>query len=303
MGISELEPLIEEEVSAGVTGSPKPIPGQMALFKIEQALPWPARLAIFFTGIGIAALSVAIIEALAGLFQKLTSWLSFFGISTSRGIQHGAQSLTNKIGSQYSGVSEELGYSFHQLARVGRMLGAAALGAAYVAARVTELLAALAAKPDLRPRVQKVYVTAKGAASTAKRATHKAATAAKIAVRPIPAYIPQRIHGLEVQVKHQQVEIAQLQKQAKTTPHPSTIAQAIPVVALGLAGLGLNASRCEGTKGLNRGACELGPQGINDLLSLLAIGAGLLTLREYTQIAQVAVKGSTDVVKTLLSVP
>ena len=297
----EAEVLLEEAQAEGAGAQISP--DQLTLFELKSGLSTMVKATIVFVGLGVASLAVAFVDWLQQLVPANNVWLGWFFKGIDSAIQKGVQVLTNAVGSLYNGASPEVGQGFHEIASALKLLGADVFATAFTTFKTSQVIVALSHKraPEPIAKVLKPRVTIH--TSQIKQVSKKVVTITRTITRPLPAWVPVRIHHLETQVKRQGQEIAQLQKQATTTPHPSTIAQAIPVVALGLAGLGLNASRCEGTKGLNRGACELGPQGIDDLLSLLAIAAGFLTLREYTQIAQAATQGTTDVVKTLLSVP
>ena len=120
--------------------------------------------------------------------------------------------------------------------------------------------------------------------------------------RAVPRYLTQRLQHLEREVQHQQEEIAALRQQVKAPSHPSTLAQAVPVVALGLAGLGLNAARCEGPRAFNEALCEAGPQGLGNLLALLEAGLLLMGLVPLAEASIAAIGDVTPVVHEIWGV-
>lgn len=261
-------------------------PGQMQLFRLEQGLSTLTKISLMFASIGVAALAVAFVEWLANLAQRATSWLSFFGISTSKGIAHGAQWLTNRIGAQYNKFDAEIGSGLTEVNTELKLLGADVLAAGFTVWRLTKTVGTLVRRPNLAPTVQRTSKTVKVQGAKITNVTRKVVYITKVVPRGTPTHLPAEVHTLQAQVHRQAVEIAQLQKQAKTTPHPSTLAQAAPVVALGLAALGLNSSRCEGPREFNKALCEAGPQGLGNLLNLLGLAGLFVGLVELAKIEQ-----------------
>ena len=261
-------------------------PGQLQLFRLEQGLSTLTKVAMMFVAIGAAALAAAFVEWLANLAQRATSWLSWFGINTASGITHGAQWLTNRLGTQYNKIDSELGSGLTEINTELKLLGADVLAAGFTVWRLTKTVKVLARRPNLGPVVHTVVVQGKATAAKATQTSRKVIHITKIIPAPLPHNLPQHVAQLQAQVKHQQTEIVQLREQVKHQHTPSTLAQAAPIVALGLAGLGLNASRCEGPRTFDKALCEAGPQGLNSLLSLLGFGAvflGLVPLAEAEQ--------------------
>lgn len=294
----DVSELIAEEESAGATTQINP--NQLPLFELETGLTTMVKAVIVLVGLGVASLAVAFVDWLQQLVPANNVWLGWFFKGIDKAIQKGVQVLTQAVGSLYNGASPEVGQGFHEIAQALKLLGADVFATAFTTFKTAEVVVAVSKKKPPEPIARVLRPQVKVHTSQIHTVTKKVVTVTKLIPRAVPRWIPVRIHHLETEVKRQQVEITQLQKQVKQQPHPSTIAQAVPVVALGLAGLGLNAMRCEGAKAGNQAACELGPDEMGQLLGLLGGLAGLLTLREYTQAGQQVMTGTALVVKTLL---
>ena len=147
-----------QEVEAG-GGATEVGPGQLRLFELDSGLPTLLKLSMTFAAIGIAALAVAVIETIANLAQRATSWIPFFGSSITDGIKHGVQFITNRVGTQYNGIDQEVGYGLSQLATVIRLMGADVLGVSFATYKLTQLVAALSGRPAPAPITKTTQTT------------------------------------------------------------------------------------------------------------------------------------------------
>jgi hypothetical protein len=250
------------------------------LFELDSGLPTLLKLSLTFAAIGTAALAVAFVETIANLAQRATSWIPFFGSSIDNGIKHGVNVITNRLGQQYNGIDQEVGYGLGQLATVIRLMGADVLGVSFATYKLTQLLAALSHRPAPAPITKTTQTTVNTHTKQVVNVTRKVVNITEVVRGARSPVQPQQIHALQAQVKHLRAEVVELRHEIKSEPHPSTLAQAIPITALGLAGLGLNASRCEGAREFNKALCEAGPQGLGRLLSLLGLAGFALGLVE-----------------------
>jgi hypothetical protein len=266
------------------------------LLRLQTGLMTAVKWTSFVVAIGMSGLAVPIIETLANLAQRATSWIPFFGRSIAAGIGHGVQWLTSRLGGQYQKIETEVGRGLTELNTELKLLGADVLAAGFTMARLAQALVALSRKPSLAPQIQRIQKTVRPLPAHITEVHKRVTYIIRTSPKAVPVHLTQQIHHLDAQVKHQQTEIARLQEQVKARPHPSTLAQAVPVVALGLAGLGLNASRCEGPREFNKALCEAGPQGLGNLLGLLGGAALFLGLIELAEAEQGFVSGVAGVV-------
>src|SRR5690348_7572238 len=123
-------------------------PGQLQLFKLEQGLSTLTKISLMFAAIGVSALAVAFVEWLANLAQRATSWLSYFGINTATGIAHGAQWLTNRLGTQYNKFDAEVGHGLTEMNTELKLLGADMLTAGFAIWKLTKTLRLHAHRPN-----------------------------------------------------------------------------------------------------------------------------------------------------------
>jgi hypothetical protein len=305
MGLIEIEPIIEELGAAGGAAGPGGgvNPGQLRLFELKGGVPTLLKISLTFAAIGLCALMAAFIDFMQALLHRTVGHIPGVTRYIDSATKWAQNVFVNRIASLYSGVDNEIGHAFYQQARLGRLLGKVALSTAYTVVAITNTLKALVTHQPLAPAVIKIGKTARAAGSRVTIVEQKIVRVTKI-VRGSGAVIPfRRIHALETQVKRLQVQEAALQKQVAAKAHPSSLATAAEVTALGLAGLGASWVRCEGSRSLGKGACAAGPQGIERLLEgLLPLALGV-SLVELARAEQGVIHEVAGIVRTFWRVP
>jgi hypothetical protein len=290
--------LLEEEVSAE-GGSTEVGPGQQRLFELDSGLPTFLKWALSIAAVGVAALAVSFVDWMQQLVPANSFWLGWFVKGIDNGIKKGVQVLTSAIGVQYNSIDSEVGYGLHEIAVELRLLGDDIVAAGFTTYKLTQIVAALSHKPSLAPRIQRIERTVRPLPQKITETTRKVVYVTRIVPRAVPAHLTEQIHHLQDETKRQAVEIAALQKQVRETSHPSTLATAAEATALGLAGLGLNTLRCEGTRAFNNALCEVGPQGLGRLLSLLGLAGFALGLVELAEQEKGLIGDVTPIVKDI----
>lgn len=299
IGTDIVEELAQVEAEGGQTSTGG---GYSDLYVLFRGLPTATKMALFFTAVGLCALAAAVIEVIANLAQRATSWIPYFGKSVATGIAHGAQWLTNRVGVQYAKFDAEVSHGLTELNTELKLLGADVLATGFVAYKIAQVVVALSHRPNLAPRVTVIERQVKPLPAKVAQTGKRVSYITKVYPKAVPRYLTQRLQHLEREVQHQQEEIAALRQQVKAPSHPSTLAQAVPVVALGLAGLGLNAARCEGPRAFNEALCEAGPQGLGNLLALLEAGLLLMGLVPLAEASIAAIGDVTPVVHEIWGV-
>lgn len=299
MGFVDFEPIVAELIAedTAAAGSGAVSPGQLRLFELREGLPTLLKLSLTFAAIGLCALVVAFIDFMDAIIQRTVGRLPGVGHLTGSALQWARSIFTNKIGSLYSGVDHQIGHSFYQLARLGRLLGAVVLATAAAVTAITLELRKVFARENLAPVVGKLGKQAKAAAAHITIIRKQVVNVTKVVTRGATVIPVRRVHALETEVKQLQAQQAKLRKQVAATAHPSTLTGAAEVTALGLAALGANWVRCEGSKSLGKGACNAGPKRIEKWLAGLALLTLTASLEELAVVGRAIIADGESVIK------
>lgn len=282
-------PLLEEELAPE------------AEVVVVDALPTLAKLVAFLVAFGIICLVVAIEKAFFTSVSGAVSWIPGVGGWLKSGIHKAEQRVSHFMGDALSEVDAHIGYSWHQLARIGDRLGRDLSSLAVSVFGISAFLEQLVLHPRkginaILGRTHLNYTYGKATAGkvaqiqhaqprpgeTATRAKHAAhaATAPVIGdLDVLERWASDRFKGLESQISDLSRTVEKIGAEAAPVALTGALA-----VAMGA--LGAEASRCSKTGRFNKMLCGMPDHLLESLLAGALIVATPISLVEFAKACQ-----------------
>lgn len=283
---------------------------------LGEALPDVGRSTAFIVVIGLIGIASAFVQALFGIAEGALGWVPWLGSKVTAPLQSIEQRLINALGAVEANIDQEMGRSFHTMARLVHQIPQdIAVGAVvlyHLAARGTTHTVKVV---EHTLRIKTVTEVATGASQIAQEALNHADTAARSAehaegvLRHEIASVAADVEGAIVpSVKALQAATIKLEKGLADSwellqKHEEAIGigAITAATAIALDELGIGQLRCASNRTFSKGLCEAGPQTIQNLLGLLFAGAAIADFRTLVKLAQsvehVTAEGITELLR------
>lgn len=309
-------PLIHEPPPIDIPAPPltEPLPAPPGA---PEALPDIVNLGMLVLILALIALASALNDFLNWLFGFVLRPFTRGRAVTQPTTFQFTQKLSNVLGTAYSKIDADIGFSFFKLAGLTARFSSAIVAgeqAAYTAAtRIAALSGATRSHSLTAGNALQQAQQARQAAAQAQAATLAAQAGAQERAKSIDArlaalethvttLIEPELNGLRHLIPELEHGVTTALDGIKQHGEALGIAGVTAATAVALSRLGAGWVSCEANKVLGEAACRSGPQNMQNLLSLLTGAGALLGFEEYVRLMQPLTRGTTETISTLLRV-